>query len=216
MKTPIKKEKRICKGFKRSKGHEGEPCKMPAVEGSDYCKFHGGGAVGKKTGKGRPKGCAKPKGSGGPPPKGNHNALKHGAYSPRMLPDEQDRYEAIKARFEKELGSTNLSAADERLIHQLAAVSAKFDVALEKGAPPDALTHLSRLVMDHLRELKATRASKDTTGLTGNSPAEVVAALLMKVRAVEEPKPVNTLTYDHNVIDVEVKLVDSDDDGQKE
>lgn len=210
MKTPIKKEKRICKGFRRSAGHEGEPCKMPAVEGSDYCKYHGGGAVGKKTGKGRPKGSPKPKGSGGPPPKGHTNSVKHGAYSARLLPDEQERYEEIKARFLKELGSTDLSAADERLIHQLAAVSAKFDVALEKGAPPDALTHLSRLVMDHLRELKATRASKDHSGLTGNSPAEVVAALLMKVSAVEGPQPLGALEHDPDVIDVEAKAVEED------
>ncbi len=210
MKTPIKKKKRICKGFRRSAGHEGEPCKMPAVEGSDYCKFHGGGAVGKKTGKGRPKGSPKPKGSGGRPPKGHTNSVKHGAYSARLLPDEQERYDAIKSRFLKELGSTNLSAADERLIHQLAAVSAKFDLALEKGAPPDALTQLSRLVMDHLRELKATRASKDNNTLTGNSPAEVVAALLMKVRAVEEPKTVHALEHDPNVIEVKAKVVEED------
>ena len=182
----------------------GERCQRWAVAGSNVCRLHGSG--GDRSRAGRPKGY--PKSGGGPPPKGNHNALKHGAYSARMLPEEQDRYEAIKARFEKELGSTDLSAADERLIHQLAAVSAKFDVALEKGAPPDALTHLSRLVMDHLRELKATRASKDNTGLTGNSPAEVVAALLMKVRAVDEPRQVNALTHDPDVIDVEVKKVE--------
>lgn len=181
----------------------GEQCRNWAVQGYNVCYFHGAG--------GRPP-IKKPEGAGGPPPKGNTNAVKHGAYSARLLPDEQERYDAIKERFEKELGTDNLSAADERLIHQLAAVSAKFDVALEKGAPPDALTHLSRLIMDHLRELKTTRASKDNTALTGTSPAEVVAALLMKVRAVEEPKPVNALAHDPNVIEAKAVPVKSDAD----
>ena len=197
-------EKKQCKAKSKQSGVR---CKNWAVPGYEVCHFHGAG--------GRPK-IKRPAGAGGPPPKGNHNALKHGAYSARLLPDEQARYDEIKDRFLKELGASNLSAADERLIHQLAAVSAKFDVALEKGAPPDALAQLSRLVMDHLRELKATRASKDNTGLTGNSPAEVVAALLMKVRAVDGPQQVNALEHDPNVINVEAKPVKSDDDGQKE
>ncbi len=191
-------EKKRCKAKSKQSG---ERCKNWAVPGYEVCHYHGAG--------GRPK-IKKPAGSGGPPPKKNTNAVKHGAYSARLLPDEQERYEEIKGRFLKELGSTDLSAADERLIHQLAAVSAKFDVALEKGAPPDALTHLSRLVMDHLRELKATRASKDSNALTGTSPAEVVAALLMKVRAVEEPRQVNALTHDPNVIEAKAVPVESD------
>jgi hypothetical protein len=210
MKTPVKKEKRICKGFRRSAGHEGEPCKMPAVEGSDYCKYHGGGAVGKKTGKGRPKGSPKPKNSGGPPPKGNQNARKHGAYSARLLPDEQAVYEQIKAQFATELGADNLTASDQRLIHQLAVVSAKFDSAVENGAPPDALHTLNRMVLDLLRELKATRASKDSGALIGNTPADVMAALFLKVTGGQQPDPVD------RAIPIEAKVVgalpaDSDD-----
>jgi len=188
-KTPITVTVSLCKATRRSEGHVGEPCKNRAVPGSEFCKFHGGGAVGKKTGKGRPKGCAKPEGSGGPPPQGNQNARKHGAYSARLMPDEQEVYEQIKAQFEEELGADNLTASDQRLIHQLAVVSAKFDLASEKGAPPDALQMLNRMVLDLLRELKATRATKDGGSLTGSTPAEVMAALFMKITNGKQPDP---------------------------
>lgn len=202
MKTPIKKEKRICKGFRRSAGHEGEPCKMPAVEGSDYCKYHGGGAVGKKTGKGRPKGSPKPSGAASFE-RGHTKSIKHGAYSARLMPDEQAVYEAIKSQFATELGADNLTASDQRLIHQLAVISAKFDSAVEKGAPPDALHTLNRMVLDLLRELKATRATKDGGNLTGSTPAEVMAALFMKVTGGQQSDPAA------NAIPVEAKVVEA-------
>ena len=211
-----KKKKRICKGFRRSAGHEGEPCKMPAVEGSDYCKFHGGGAVGKKTGKGGPKGLPKPEGAASFE-KGNTQSIKHGAYSARLLPEEREIYEQITEQFETELGGEdNLSASDRLLIFRLATNAAKLTVATEKGAPPEARGQLHRIEMDLLRELKSTRASKDSTGLTGNSPAEVVAALLMKVRAVEEPKQMNVLTHDPDVIDADVVPVNPDGNDSEE
>jgi len=105
------------------------------------------------------------------------------------MPDEQAVYEEIKAKFEEELGEDNLTASDQRLIHQLAVVSAKFDLASEKGAPPDALQMLNRMVLDLLRELKATRATKDGGALTGSTPAEVMAALFMKVTGGQQPDP---------------------------
>ena len=189
MKRPMTDQRKRCQATRRSAEHKGEPCKNWAVPGSDYCKFHGGGSVGKKTGKGRPKGCKKPEGAGGPPPTGNQNARKHGAYSARLMPDEQAVYEEIKAQFETELGADNLTASDQRLIHQLAVVSAKFDLASEKGAPPDALQMLNRMVLDLLRELKATRATKDGGSLTGSTPAEVMAALFMKITSGKQPDP---------------------------
>jgi hypothetical protein len=151
----------------------GEQCRNWAKPGYPVCRFHGAG--------GRPN-IVMPK---RPPtahaPKGNQNARKHGAYSARLLPEEQEVYERIKELFAEELGTDNLTASDQRLIHQLAIISAKFDSAVEKGAPPDALQILNRMVLDLLRELKATRASKDNVGSTGNTPAEVMAALFMKV-----------------------------------
>lgn len=209
----MKKEKRICKGFRRSKGHEGEPCKMPAVEGSDYCKFHGGGALGNKGGRGRKKGSPKPEGSGSFK-KGHTDSVKHGAYSPRLLPEEQPIYEAYLEEYLKDV--QNPSVTDRRALERLAVLETKWHTAVTQGAPPDALDILHRLLHRELKALQVTRESKDNTGLTGNSPAEVVAALLMKVQAVEEPRKVNALTHDPDVIDVEAKPVDPDDDDQKE
>ena len=156
----------------------GEQCRNWAKPGYPVCRFHGAG--------GRP--AVMPK----KPPtarvkKGNQNARKHGAYSARLMPDEQAVYEEIKAQFEEELGADNLTASDQRLIHQLAVVSAKFDLASEKGAPPDALQMLNRMVLDLLRELKATRATKDGGALTGSTPAEVMAALFMKITNGKQP-----------------------------
>lgn len=158
----------------------GEQCRNWAKPGYPVCRFHGAG--------GRPDVMPKK-----PPtartPKGNSNARKHGAYSARLMPEEQGVYEQIKAQFETELGADNLTASDQRLIHQLAVVSAKFDLASEKGAPPDALQMLNRMVLDLLRELKATRATKDGGALTGSTPAEVMAALFMKITSGKQPDP---------------------------
>lgn len=172
----------------------GEQCRNWAKPGYPVCRFHGAG--------GRP--AVMPK----KPPtarvkKGNQNARKHGAYSARLMPDEQAVYEEIKAQFEEELGADNLTASDQRLIHQLAVVSAKFDLASEKGAPPDALQMLNRMVLDLLRELKATRATKDGGALTGSTPAEVMAALFMKVTGGRQPDPAAV------AIPVEAKVVEA-------
>jgi len=205
------KEKRICKSFSR---RTGLPCKNEAVPGRDYCKFHGGGAVGSRGGKGRPKGSPKPPGSGGPPPKGNTNAVKHGAYSARLLPEQQEHYERIKAAFEDELGGDeNLSASDRLLIFRLATNGAKITAALEKGAGPEAVVPLQRLELELLRELKATRASKDTPRASGTTPAEVVAALLARARdrnLLPAPPPVEV-----KVIDVDVVEVQEGDDHEQ-
>ena len=184
----------------------GEQCRNWAKPGYPVCRFHGAG--------GRPDVMPKK-----PPtartPKGNSNARKHGAYSARLMPEEQGVYEQIKAQFETELGADNLTASDQRLIHQLAVVSAKFDSAVENGAPPDALHTLNRMVLDLLRELKATRASKDSGAQMGNTPADVMAALFLKVTRGQHSDPVA------NAIPVEAKVVealpaDSDDSQDPE
>ena len=198
-------EKRRCKSFSR---RTGEPCKNWAVPGSDYCKFHGGGALGNKGGRGRKKGMPKVEGSGSGPSEGNQNAKKHGAYSTRLQPGERVRYESIRARYEE--GFENLTEIDQDCLHRLAMFQVKLESALENGAPGEALEPLQRMIHRELKALQATREAKDMTTFTGNSPAEVVAALLMKVRAVEEPKHVNVLTHDSDVIDVEAKPVEED------
>jgi hypothetical protein len=130
------------------------------------------------------------------------------------MPEEQEAYERIKAQFETELGTENLTASDQRLIHQLAVISAKFDVASEKGAPPDALSMLNRMVLDLLRELKATRASKDNVGSTGNTPAEVMAALFLKVTGGKQADRV-TPVIDVTPTDTRTLLTGGNDDGNE-
>lgn len=199
--------KRRCKGLSRATG---ERCNCKAAKGSDYCRFHGAQALGNKGG--ARKGSPKPPGAGGPPPKGNTNAVKHGGYSARLLPDEQEHYERIKAAFEEELGGEEkLSASDRLLIFRLATNGAKITVATEKGAGPDATVPLQRLELELLRELKTTRASKDGGSAMGNSPAEVVGALLARYREQQAlaPPPQHVKV---EVIDVDVVEVEEGDD----
>ena len=153
--------RKLCKATRRSTGHIGEPCKNRAVPGSDYCKFHGGGAVGKR---------------------------KHGAYTLNLSPEEQASYDRLFAELAEPLG--DLDPYDRRLIHLLALLSVKVDSAVCANAPPEAVTPYARLALEHMRELKATRATKDGGNLTGSTPAEVMAALFMKVTGGRQPDPV--------------------------
>ena len=202
------KVKRICKGFSR---RTGLPCKNQAVPGSDYCKFHGGGAVGSRGGKGRPKGSPKPARAGGPPPKGNTNAAKHGAYSSRLPAEEIPIYEELLARYKEDVHEP--SETDLMTLERLALYETKLRVAVAGGAPADALDVLDRLLNRNLKALQVTRESKETTRTTGATPAEVMGALLGRMRdrgMLPAPMPAEA-----EVIDIEVVEVETDD-SQKE
>ena len=176
------KDARQCKA--RSK-RSGERCRNPAVVGFEVCRMHGANRPrgGEKTG--RKPGSAKPAGSGGPAWR-NANAQTHGAYSARLTPAEQELAANIRAEFEDDLGGADgLSASDRLLIDRLAANAAKLTSAAEKGAGPSALLPRHRMELELLRELKATRASGADRSTRGNSHAEIVAALLAKVRERE-------------------------------
>ena len=195
-----------CKGFSR---RTGEPCGNWSVRGSDYCKFHGGGAVGHRKGGGRKKGSKKPENAGGPA-YGNTSGLKHGAYSPRLQPDEQPIYEAFLVDYLEDV--PNPSATDRRALERLAVLETKWHTAVTQGAPPDALEVLHRLLHRELKALQVTRESKDTSSTAGTTPAEVIAALMLKVRerAIEvQPQP--ALADDGDVIDAQVVEPDGDD-----
>ena len=105
------------------------------------------------------------------------------------------------------------SEADRLLIFRLATNGAKITVATEKGAGPEATVPLQRLELELLRELKTTRASKDGGSAMGNSPAEVVGALLARFRERQAlaPPPQHV---EVEVIDVEAVEVQEDDDGE--
>ena len=196
---PLKNMKNRCTA--RSKG-TGERCQCPAVTGYKVCYHHGANL---KNRGGRKKGSKKPDNSGGPA-YGNLNGLKHGAYTAKLLPDEQAYFEAIKTEFEEDLGGADkLSASDRLLVFRLATNAAKLTSAVEKGAPPDAVHQLHRMEMDLLRELKTTRATKGGPSEGGNSPAEVIAALLTRVRERGvDVRPMPALASDDNVVEAEI------------
>ncbi len=88
---------------------------------------------------------------------------------------------------------------------------------MTKGAPPDALDILHRLLHRELKALQVTRESKDTSLSTGNSPAEVVAALFMKAQRLGIESDAVQALPDPDVIDVDVVEVKSESvkDGGK-
>ena len=88
----------------------------------------------------------------------NTNAVRHGAYAARLLPDEEEPYEAKRKLFSRALGA--MDAFDQQLVHLLAMLAAKVDVAAAKGAKPDAIGPLINQIIQLMRELKATRASR--------------------------------------------------------
>jgi hypothetical protein len=201
-------KRRRCKATSRQSG---ERCKNKAVRGSDYCRLHGGGAVGNKGGKGVPKGTPKPPGAGGPPPRGNTNALKHGAYSSHLPPEQRPLFEEILADYMTDV--PNPSATDRRTLIRLAIYETKLLYAVQDNAPSDALDMLDRLLNRNLKALQVTRESKETTRTTGATPAEVMGALLARVRErglLPAPVPVEA-----DVIDVEVVEVQEDSDSEE-
>ncbi|GHA84998.1 hypothetical protein GCM10009069_05140 [Algimonas arctica] len=60
-----------------AKTRKGPPCRSPAVSGKKRCRMHGGAA-----------------GSGAP--KGNQNALKHGAFTREMLEERREFSQMIR------------------------------------------------------------------------------------------------------------------------
>jgi len=205
----MKAEKRQCKGTSRQSGNR---CRNHAVPGSDYCKFHGGGAVGHKKAGGRRKGSSKPPGSGGPPPKGNTNGWKHGAYSAHLPPEQRSLFEEILADYMTDV--PNPSATDRRTLIRLAIYETKLLFAVQENAPSDALDMLDRLLNRNLKALQVTRESKETTRTTGATPAEVMGALLGRMRERGMlPAPVQA---EAEVIDVEVTEVETDDTAKED
>jgi hypothetical protein len=195
--------KRQCKGTSHQTGNR---CRCKAVPGSDYCIFHGGGALGNKGG--AKKGHKKVPGSGGPPPLGNTNGITHGAYSSRLPPEERPIFERHLEEYLADV--PNPSVTDRHALERLAILETKWQVAVTQGAPPDALDILHRLLHRELKALQVTRESKDTARTSGTTPAEVMASLLLRVReraALPAPQVVDAEFADvesSNVITCEV------------
>lgn len=162
-----------CKARKKSTGKQ---CENPAVTGFDVCRVHGANP---NSGAGRKKGCDNSKSRQGHAPKGNTNAMKHGAYTSKMLPDEQEEHARLVEKFTRGLG--RMDAFDEELVDVLALCLTKVKSCTAAGASAEAVLPWARMVLEHMRELKATRATKDGGTSSGNTPAEVICALLEKV-----------------------------------
>ena len=202
------KDAKQCKARSKTTGKQ---CKNPAVKGFDVCRMHGAHAEGSKR-PGRKPGSKKPTGSGGAPPKGNTNALKHGAYSPRLPPDELPVYEDILARYMKDVHEP--SETDKMTLERLAIYETKLRVAVEQGGSHDALDVLDRLLNRNLKALRVTRESKGAVPATGTTPAEVIGKMLAKMRErglLPAPPPVEDEVIDAEVVEVEAHDLSEED-----
>lgn len=157
----------------------GERCGQPAMKGFDVCRFHGANPA---SGAGRPAGSENPPTSrkGGAPP-GNANAVTHGAYSPRLLPEEEPIYQEKRGAFTAALGE--IDVFDEQIVHLLALISTKVDQAVMKGAEHAAYAGMVKQILDLMKELKATRASRDPVPAgVGLTYADLIAALRTHIK----------------------------------
>ena len=164
-----------CKATSRRTGKQ---CGQPAVKGFDVCRFHGANP---DRGGGRPEGSENPPGSrkGGAPP-GNANAVRHGSYSVRLLPEEEPIYQEKRAAFTAALGEVDVF--DEQILHLLSLISTKVDQAVMKGAEHAAYAGMVKQLLDLMKELKATRASRDPVPAgVGLTYADLVAALRVHI-----------------------------------
>ena len=179
----------------------GERCRNPAVTGYTVCYHHGANPTNRG---GRDKGCDNSKSRRGSAPLGNTNAMKHGAYASRLPEDQRDRYEELRGRYTEVFVSTN--AIDRDCIHRLALFQVKLELAIENGATGEPLEALQRMIHRELKALRATREMKDDSRSTGTTPAEVMGALLARVRerGLLPPPP----TLEAEIIDAEVVEVE--------
>jgi hypothetical protein len=152
---------RQCRAQSRSTGKR---CRQPTVEGSYFCRLHGGEkkTAGEAKAKRKAEENAKAKKRRGQGDKsGNTNALKHGAYSMRLMPEEEPIYEEKRKAFTAALGTVDVF--DEQILHLLSLISTKVDQAVMKGAEHAAYGGMIKQILDLMKELKATRASRDTS-----------------------------------------------------
>ncbi len=101
-----------CKGISK---RTVERCRQPAMKGLDVCRFHREEMCDASEAN-EDKTVSSPRTVGAP--MANTNALKHGAYSPRLLPEEEPIYEEKRKAFTAALGTVDVF--DEQILHLLA------------------------------------------------------------------------------------------------
>lgn len=141
----------------------GRRCGQPAVEGDDFCRMHAEAQADAVDAEGVEDQRAPEQEVERPPkvgaPELNINALRHGAYSARLLPEEQDFYNEKVRTFSAALGP--MDTFDRELVHLLSIISVRLDQAVMRGAEHAAYAGMVKQILDLLRELRATRASRD-------------------------------------------------------
>jgi hypothetical protein len=165
----------------------GKRCKNPAVRGKRVCRLHGGLSLSGEQRTDKQK-ANRPPAAGkinrGCFQKGNQAARKHGAYSLRLSPQEKEYMETLRAEFTTELEDVSpLTAFDRDMVDRLALACLKFDAAISEDTSPKILDFWHRMIMDLLRGLRLTRASRKLRNGEGRSGEEVMAMLLDHIKA---------------------------------
>ncbi len=144
--------------------HTGKRCRQPAVPGSGVCRYHG---------------------AGGGAPKGNLNRFVHGAYAARVLNDEERRIHG--AFLERLREDFELNASSDEVAAQMAAMAFLQYIRAQKAEKEAAAAAQARIVRNCLRDLKATKGTRERGGVPlGTTPAEWAAALVGKLKEAEK------------------------------
>ena len=144
--------------------HTGKRCRQPAVAGSNVCRYHG---------------------AGGGAPKGNLNRFVHGAYAARVLDDEERRIHG--AFLERLREDFELNASSDEVAAQMAAMAFLQYVRAQKAENEAAAAAQARIVRNCLRDLNATKGTRERGGVPlGTTPAEWAAALVGKLKEAEK------------------------------
>ena len=135
---------------------------------------------------------------------GSANAMTHGAYTPKMPEKQQALCDIVLAQYMRDV--VNPSETDKMALERAAMLEAKVRFALaDETTPVLVLDILHRILHRELKTLQVTRESKDSRS-TGTTPAEVIAAIMMKVqerRTLISTKRITAKDDDERVIDAE-------------
>lgn len=114
-------------------------------------------------------------------PAGNSRSLKHGFYGKKILPEpDHPLFDKIVAKLYHDFQFN--SSSDFLQIELLAVYYLKMGQVQESGNM-DAAERLDRMIRNHMKDLKATRISRDgevTDGNRGVAPADIVSFLLIE------------------------------------
>ncbi|MFQ5647407.1 MAG: hypothetical protein ACE5GM_10785 [bacterium] len=154
-------QQKICKAKSKQTGRQ---CKQAVVPGYEVCYHHG---------------------ANGGPPKGNKNAMKHGAYVNELL-DEHEK--AIFQEFYQDLHRDfEFNESSDRRILEVACIYFVRLLRALKGGDNEDVYKVDLLLSKKLSELKVTKEKREGEIVNvRTSPAEWISKLLEEVRQEEE------------------------------